>query len=129
VVLTSKNIDKRSSGEKFLVVLESYAMNELEFSAYCREKGLYTEEVKAWREMCFKANAKNDVNRQEQTTKELLAIDTNYCTIHNRTCVNIYCLIALYVNNTCLMYAGCKVDYILVVSSYSKISNRVCENM
>jgi transposase len=72
-VTTNNNIDKRSSGEKFLAVIESYAMNELDFSAYCREKGLYTEEVKAWREMCFKANAKNDVNRQEQTNKELLA--------------------------------------------------------
>ena len=72
VVMISKNIDKRSSGEKFLVVIESYAMNELEFSAYCREKGLYTDEVRAWRETCIKANSKNDGNKQDQTNKELL---------------------------------------------------------
>ena len=71
-VKTNKAIDKRSSGEKFLVVIESYAMNELEFSAYCREKGLYTEEVKEWREMCIKANLKTDGTKQEQTNKELL---------------------------------------------------------
>lgn len=46
-----------SSEEKFRVVLETAPMSQAEFSAYCREKGLYPEQVEAWRESCMNANA------------------------------------------------------------------------
>ena len=46
-----------SSEEKFRVVLETAPMSEAEFSAYCREKGLYPEQVEAWRQACMEANA------------------------------------------------------------------------
>jgi hypothetical protein len=32
-----------SSEDKFLVVMETYAMNEVELAEYCRKKGLYKE--------------------------------------------------------------------------------------
>ena len=46
-----------SSAEKFRVVLETAPMSEAEFSTYCREKGLYPEQVEAWRRACMDANA------------------------------------------------------------------------
>lgn len=33
--------DKWSSQDKFLVVMETFSMNELELGEYCRKKGLY----------------------------------------------------------------------------------------
>ncbi len=49
--------DQWSSEEKFRVVLETASMNAAEFSAYCRERGLYPEQVEAWRKSCMDANA------------------------------------------------------------------------
>ena len=46
-----------SSAEKFSVVVETASLNEVELSAYCRRKGLYPEQISAWRESCLQANA------------------------------------------------------------------------
>lgn len=35
--------DKWGSEYKFLIVLETYSMNEAELAEYCRKKGLYQE--------------------------------------------------------------------------------------
>lgn len=51
-----KQADKWSSRDKFTVVLETSNLNEIEFSEYCRKKGLYPEQVKEWREACMQAN-------------------------------------------------------------------------
>lgn len=40
---------QRSAGAKLAAVVETQAMNEAELAEYCRGKGLYPEEVKAWR--------------------------------------------------------------------------------
>lgn len=45
-----------ASTDKFAAVLETAAMNEAELSAYCRQRGLYPEQVQAWREACEQAN-------------------------------------------------------------------------
>lgn len=56
-----------SSGEKFRVVLESASLNETELAAYCRRKGLYVEQICAWREACEQANATvQERNRTER---------------------------------------------------------------
>ena len=42
------------SGEaKFAVVLETQPMNEAEKATYCREKGLYPEQIERWRLACI----------------------------------------------------------------------------
>jgi transposase-like protein len=46
-----------SSEEKFAVVLESASLNEVELSEYCRRKGLYPAQIRAWRDACTQANA------------------------------------------------------------------------
>lgn len=45
-----KNADKWSSQDKFTVVMETANLSEIEFSEYCREKGIYQEQVKEWKE-------------------------------------------------------------------------------
>lgn len=45
-----------SAGDKFAAVIETASMNEAELSAYCRQKGLYPEQISAWREACEQAN-------------------------------------------------------------------------
>ncbi len=39
------------------MVLESAALNETELAAYCQHKGLYIEQVRAWRAACEQVNA------------------------------------------------------------------------
>ena len=46
-----------SSVEKFTVVMETASLNEVELSEYCRRKGLYPEQLSAWRDTCMQANA------------------------------------------------------------------------
>ena len=38
---------------KLAVVVETASMSEAELSAYCREKGLYPEQVQRWKEACL----------------------------------------------------------------------------
>lgn len=45
-----------SSVNKFTVVLETARMSEVELSTYCRQKGLFVEHVKTWRQICEDAN-------------------------------------------------------------------------
>ncbi len=45
-----------SSGEKFAVVIETAVLNEVELGEYCRRKGLYPEQISAWRDACMQAN-------------------------------------------------------------------------
>ncbi len=35
-----------SSEDKFLVVMETYTMNQADLAEYCRKKGLYKEQIK-----------------------------------------------------------------------------------
>jgi transposase-like protein len=79
-----KNAEEWSSEDKFAVVLETAALNEAQLAEYCRRKGLYVEQIAAWREACKLANAhsaertreqreqsKNDRKRIKQLEKEL----------------------------------------------------------
>ncbi len=45
-----------SSRDKFTAVLETSALNEADLSAYCRERGLYPEQIHQWRHSCEQAN-------------------------------------------------------------------------
>lgn len=48
-----------SSQDKFLIVMETIRMTEAELSEYCRQKGLYPEQVHQWQDNC--ANANSDI--------------------------------------------------------------------
>lgn len=48
--------EKWSSEDKFLIVVETMGMNEIELAAYAREKGLFTDQIREWKDNCIKAN-------------------------------------------------------------------------
>ena len=57
-----------NAADKFAAVVETAAMNEADLSAYCRERGLYPDQLRQWREACEQAN---DWDRQHnQQLKE-----------------------------------------------------------
>lgn len=60
-----KNAERWSSEEKFAVVLEAASLNEAELAEYCRKKGLYVEQIAAWKGSCLQANATADVAGKE----------------------------------------------------------------
>ena len=51
-----RNPENWSAEDKFSVVLETASMNESELSAYCRQKGLYAEQIESWRQACIDGN-------------------------------------------------------------------------
>ena len=53
-----------SGTDKFAAVVETVALNEAELSVYCREKGLYPEQLRQWREACEQANDWERVQNQ-----------------------------------------------------------------
>lgn len=60
-----------SSEEKFHVVLETAPMSKAEFSAYCRKRGLYPEQVEAWKQVCLGANGNTaQQDREAQQSKK-----------------------------------------------------------
>ena len=48
--------EKWSTQDKFLIVLETASMNETELAEYARQKGLYVEQIQAWKDACMNAN-------------------------------------------------------------------------
>lgn len=45
-----------STQDKFLIVVETASLSETELAEYARKKGLYVEQIKAWRDACMNAN-------------------------------------------------------------------------
>jgi transposase-like protein len=46
---SGKNAEEWTSEDKFAVVLETAALNATELAEYCRRKGLFAEQIAAWR--------------------------------------------------------------------------------
>jgi transposase-like protein len=61
---------KSSSKEKFAVVMETASLNEVELSEYCRRKGLYPEQIRAWRRSCEQANASVGISVDRDKRRE-----------------------------------------------------------
>ena len=53
---TDATPDDWSTQDKFLIVVESASLNETELAEYARKKGLYVEQIKAWKDACMNAN-------------------------------------------------------------------------
>jgi len=80
-VPNSKSSSEQWSAQtKLAVVGETYSMTENELSQYCREKGLYSEQVQSWRGECMQgfmsskekeAQAKKQARADKQEIKEL----------------------------------------------------------
>jgi len=66
VPASEKEPEGWDSTGKFKVVLETAGLNATELSAYCRERGLYPEQVDRWRQASQDANEKPVLTLTEQ---------------------------------------------------------------
>lgn len=63
---SEKNSEQWSAEAKFATVLETATLSEVELSQYCRKKGLYPEQIKAWKQDCIRGASQG----QQQKAKE-----------------------------------------------------------
>ena len=70
VPASEKDPDSWSAADKFTVVLETAGFNATELSRYCRERGLFTEQVDRWRQTAPDANANAVLTMAEQRDLE-----------------------------------------------------------
>ncbi|MDZ7803166.1 IS3 family transposase [Thiohalophilus sp.] len=66
---SGKQSEDWSAAAKFAVVVETASLSEAQLSAYCREKGLYPEQVKAWKAACVNG-AVTDAERRQQEREQ-----------------------------------------------------------
>jgi hypothetical protein len=60
-----------TSRDKFAAVVETAAMNEADLAEYCRTRGLFADQINAWRMACEQANdwERTSMARVSQATK------------------------------------------------------------
>ena len=76
VPASEKDPEGWGATDKFTVVLETAGLNPTELSAYCRERGLYPEQVERWRQASQDANEKPVLTLKEQNERaRLRALD------------------------------------------------------
>ena len=72
VPASEKDPEGWGATDKFTVVLETAGLNATELGAYCRERGLYPEQVERWRQASQDANEKPVLTLKEQKELERL---------------------------------------------------------
>jgi len=72
VPASEKDPEGWGATDKSTVVLETAGLNATELSAYCRERGLYPEQVERWRQASQDANEKPVLTLKEQKELERL---------------------------------------------------------
>ena len=70
VPASQKDPEGWGSSDKFTVVLETAGLNSTELAAYCRERGLFPEQVDRWRQAAEDANAQPLLTMAEQKDLE-----------------------------------------------------------
>lgn len=67
-----QGVDGWSSRDKFSAVVETAAMNAEELAAYCRQRGIYAEQLQRWRHDCEQAASLSyDERRREAEESKL----------------------------------------------------------
>lgn len=66
----SRTGDDWSADAKLAVVIETAPMSEAELSTYCREKGLYVEQVRQWKEACLQGAASQPAKQKEAEAQD-----------------------------------------------------------
>ena len=49
-------VERWNTQDKFLIVTETALLSEVELAEYCRNKGLFVEQVLTWKDACMQAN-------------------------------------------------------------------------
>lgn len=68
-----KLTDNWSAEAKLAVVIETAPLSEIELSEYCRSKGLYPQQVKAWKAACL--TGQHSAKAQTQADREQAKAD------------------------------------------------------
>ena len=66
VPASEKEAESWSAADKFTVVLETAGLNATELGGYCRERGLYPEQVDRWRKAAQDANTEPLLTMSDQ---------------------------------------------------------------
>ena len=66
--LASKNLTGK---EKFTILIDTGNLNEHQLSEYCREKGLYPEQIKEWKKAAVAVNEPSGKRLSKKERKEL----------------------------------------------------------
>ena len=75
-----QEVERWSTQDKFLIVTETAQLSEVEVAEYCRSRGLFVEQVQAWRDACMQANGgvaqqaarlQKDLREKEREIKKL----------------------------------------------------------
>jgi transposase-like protein len=61
-----KNADEWSAQAKLAVVIETAALSEIELSEYCRGKGIFVEQARAWRQAALDGQQNAHESRQTE---------------------------------------------------------------
>jgi transposase len=73
-------VERWNTQDKFLIVMETVRLSEIELAEYCRSKGLFVEQVLAWKDACMQANGgvaqqatqlQRELRQKEQELKKL----------------------------------------------------------
>ena len=60
-----------SAEQRFFIVIETATMSERELAEYCRSKGLFVDDVKAWRVLSIKAQSASSTSVSHKENKQL----------------------------------------------------------
>ena len=63
---SAKDPEGWSAADKFTLVLETAGLNATELSAYCRERGLFPQQVDRWRKAAEDSNAQPLLTMDDQ---------------------------------------------------------------
>jgi transposase-like protein len=78
VPASEKDPESCSAADKFTVVLETAGFNDTELSSYCRERGLFLEQVDRWRKAAQDQREikqlKKELQRKEKVMAEMAAL-------------------------------------------------------
>jgi transposase-like protein len=69
----SESSQQWSAEARVAVVAETLTLSEVELSEYCRKKGLFPEQVKAWKETCLdghRSSAKSSSAAREESRRD-----------------------------------------------------------
>jgi len=73
-----------STQDKYLIVVETATLGEIELASYCRKKGLYVEQIKFWRNNCMQANG--GVAQELALSQKREKSKTRNCSKSGRNC-------------------------------------------
>ena len=68
---TDAQSEEWSTQDKFVIVVETASMNESELAEYARKKGLYVEQIKAWRDACMNARLYRALKDSQKERRKL----------------------------------------------------------